>query len=173
VVKDQDLLAQVRFSKKEAEIATAVYKAQCPGPREDISFAPVGLDEPDRVFISEDPIGLLGGINKNAYVANNPVNRIDPMGLATIPPGNLFNNYAKCVKNLPDCSKALNDCKRDCNNINKCGKGLEPIAGVCELGCYGDFAACSAGRSVGEFACELQNPLWDIAGPFPPVMPGK
>jgi RHS repeat-associated protein len=32
-------------------------------------------------FISEDPIGLLGGINKFAYVYNSPTNWIDPHGL--------------------------------------------------------------------------------------------
>lgn len=32
-------------------------------------------------FISEDPIGLAGGINVYAYVGNNPVNWIDPLGL--------------------------------------------------------------------------------------------
>jgi len=33
-------------------------------------------------FISEDPIGLAGDINKYVYVQNNPVNWIDPLGLA-------------------------------------------------------------------------------------------
>ena len=32
-------------------------------------------------FISEDPIGFMGGINKYAYVGNNPVNWVDPLGL--------------------------------------------------------------------------------------------
>ncbi|MDI6800834.1 MAG: RHS repeat-associated core domain-containing protein [Thermodesulfovibrionales bacterium] len=37
-------------------------------------------------FISEDPIRLVGGINLYAYVGNNPVNKIDPMGLAAANP---------------------------------------------------------------------------------------
>ena len=35
-------------------------------------------------FISEDPIGLIGGINPFAYVGNNPVNAKDPSGLSDI-----------------------------------------------------------------------------------------
>ncbi|MFS8084927.1 MAG: RHS repeat-associated core domain-containing protein [Acidobacteriota bacterium] len=35
-------------------------------------------------FISEDPIGLAGGINSFAYVANNPQNAKDPSGLYEI-----------------------------------------------------------------------------------------
>lgn len=38
-------------------------------------------------FISEDPIGLAGGINSYAYVGNNPLNLIDPSGLDGEEPG--------------------------------------------------------------------------------------
>ncbi len=35
-------------------------------------------------FISEDPIGLNGGINRYAYVGNSPVNSTDPFGLSSL-----------------------------------------------------------------------------------------
>ena len=34
-------------------------------------------------FISEDPIGFLGGVNAYTYVSNDPVNKLDPFGEAT------------------------------------------------------------------------------------------
>ena len=38
-------------------------------------------------FISEDPIGLLGGINFYSYVGNSPVNFVDPLGLIWVTVG--------------------------------------------------------------------------------------
>ena len=35
-------------------------------------------------FLTRDPLGYGGGINLYSYTANNPVNRLDPEGLATI-----------------------------------------------------------------------------------------
>ncbi|EOY1547397.1 RHS repeat-associated core domain-containing protein [Escherichia coli] len=33
-------------------------------------------------YITQDPIGLAGGLNPYSYVMNNPVQWIDPLGLA-------------------------------------------------------------------------------------------
>lgn len=41
-------------------------------------------------YITPDPIGLDGGINLFAYVQNNPVNEIDPVGLISLPDIELY-----------------------------------------------------------------------------------
>jgi RHS repeat-associated protein len=50
-------------------------------------------------FLSEDPFGLRGGVNKFNYVRGNPVNATDPMGLLTVyvwrpRPGDAFGHAA-------------------------------------------------------------------------------
>ena len=62
----------IRFFKKEAEIVEALYREQRLESREDIGFAPIGLDEPYRIV-----------------VGNNPVNKIDPLGLDDLDPDDI------------------------------------------------------------------------------------
>jgi len=40
-------------------------------------------------FLQADPIGVEGGINLYAFVANDPLNRVDPSGLQYIPPDSM------------------------------------------------------------------------------------
>lgn len=51
-----ELNVHIRFFKKGAEIVTAVYKEQRLESREDIGFAPVGLDEPYRIVAMANPL---------------------------------------------------------------------------------------------------------------------
>jgi RHS repeat-associated protein len=51
-----------------------------------------------RRFLNADPIGFAGGLNWYAYVSNNPVNLVDPLGLVDM---NLF-PPAEAIKTIAD-----------------------------------------------------------------------
>jgi RHS repeat-associated protein len=69
-------------------------------------------------FLSEDPIGFLGGINKYAYVANSPMNFVDPLGLDKSTPA-------------PDANTSV-------ANIYRYGNFMAAAGGI------GNFAAAAA-----------------------------
>src|SRR5271168_5252319 len=54
-------------------------------------------------FLSEDPVGFSVGVNFYGYVLNNPVNLIDPVGLAPWP----YDLYEKARKKLKKADCAL------------------------------------------------------------------
>ncbi len=102
----ESLNIHIRFFKKEAEIVTAVLEEHRPKTCIDTDFMPIGLDEPYRVIISEDPIGFEGGINFYVYVGNNPVNFTDPSGLVGPAVIGIGIGIRVCLSN-PACSSAV------------------------------------------------------------------
>ncbi|MHB8882686.1 MAG: RHS repeat domain-containing protein [Thermodesulfovibrionales bacterium] len=66
-------------------------------------------------FISEDPIGFAGGINKFAYVVNNPENWVDPLGLWRNP-WRIYNeaNDKAILIGLPGMHNGKQDAYRHC-----------------------------------------------------------
>jgi RHS repeat-associated protein len=44
-------------------------------------------------FLSEDPIGFLGGINEYAYAGDDPIDYFDPFGLDKNPPSNFTKHF--------------------------------------------------------------------------------
>jgi hypothetical protein len=110
--------------------------------RTDTLCAPIGVVGCNRVNITPDPIGLAGGVNPFVYVAGNPVNAIDPLGLTwaeslgmffgwltgTGPDNRTFgpgSNQVNDMMNAPGVNKAREYFYR--KNAEKCGTALDPL----------------------------------------------
>jgi RHS repeat-associated protein len=110
-------------------------------------------------FVTKDPIGFKGGINVYAYVSNNPVNRIDPLGFSE---REIFGYCYSCNDgNLLQCLGESLDFQGNCPKADQCismcnGLGLGPYAKSCYALCTPYIIECArcAGKAV---KCVYEN----------------
>jgi RHS repeat-associated protein len=99
-------------------------------------------DPQARRFISEDPIGLEDGINLYAYVKNNPVNLVDPMGLK-----DLSGPYVADLKS-PEIAKLIDPnykpLESDFIGDRECVTATKHFAGLKNISAYDSWRKGSA-----------------------------
>jgi hypothetical protein len=74
----------IRHCKKEPQIETVLIREYPSETIDDLGFAPIGLDEPYRVFMTKDPAGEYGDVNLYRAMRNNLVNFYDPLGFDSL-----------------------------------------------------------------------------------------
>jgi RHS repeat-associated protein len=77
-------------------------------------------------FVSQDPIGLAGGVNGYAYGANSPTNWIDPQGTWIIPAAAIAVSASVPVLVL----YLINKCMDSCRQGNPCDDLEDPSRGA-------------------------------------------
>jgi RHS repeat-associated protein len=120
-------------------------------------------------YLTEDPIGLRGGVNRYGYVGGNPLSSVDPSGLVDLnlfPTSESIRNSAKNVPLQTDVFK-VGGHGNQTTVVGADGKPLSPkeladlIRGNKKYkdGMPVDLLSCNTGKGVSPYAQSLANEL--------------
>jgi RHS repeat-associated protein len=118
-------------------------------------------------FLNHDPIGELGGINLYRAVANNPVNRIDPLGLEAF---RLLTSFVDCdalgaaIGNMEDMIDKAIQSMSDINQMFDSAENMQITALGGEFA-YAVMGGASAAGELSEFnATRFSRPVYNLGG---------
>jgi len=91
----------IRFIKKEAQIVEVLYRESYPEPLEDIGFTPIGLDEPYRIVVGNNPVNWIDPWGLKTWMCEKPLDALGGEGTKSGPDmwGNPFYHQYICVGN--------------------------------------------------------------------------
>jgi RHS repeat-associated protein len=118
-------------------------------------------------FVSEDPIGLEGGINLREYAFNNPINYVDLLGLQGCGQGSGIGDWL--VPDYPMGHNFKKCCDEIASSMRKCNTwGCEgELAGKTKADCDKEFCKCLLKEclfSPGGFPCPAFEYCFTVTG---------
>ncbi len=96
-------------------------------------------------FLSEDPIGLAGGLNLYAFAGGDPMNGLDPMGLDDCREGEAPGSDGECEPVMPGVTGT---------GTPTCAVGLRMTNGVCTLPQGWEHNSCDGGPGNRPSQCD-------------------
>jgi uncharacterized protein RhaS with RHS repeats len=119
------------------------------------------------IWLNRDPIGERGGLNLYRFVANNPVNRIDPLGLEAF---RLLTSYVDCGAlgaAIGNMENMIDGAIRSMSDINQMFNSAQNMQ-IAALGGEFAYAVMGGGAAAAELhefnLVRFSRPAYNLAG---------